>query len=151
MAKKLFLGAEMESLFIVQLYYLSNVYLYVQEVRTGGKHNMMPQREASESIHEQPGPTYGRYEGNQASSAYQHSETTYEQELREGPVGKVYPLPRDNKNVLRFALAVIAMVMLLLFGLLFVVFIGGTGGWISFAAASFAIFIIAAVGLDKIR
>src|SRR5262249_55012233 len=67
------------------------------------------------------------------------------------PVGKVYPLPRDNKNMLRFALAVIAMVMLLLFGLLFVVLIGGTAGWISFAAARLAVCIIAAVGIDKIE
>ena len=112
---------------------------------------MMPQRETSESMHEQAAPNYGRYEGNQTSSARQQYETFYEQELREGQVGKVYPLPRDNKNMLRFALAVIAMVMLLLFGLLFVVFIGGTAGWISFAAASLATFIIAAVGIDKIK
>ena len=112
---------------------------------------MMPQREASESIHEQADPIYGRYEGNQTSSARQQYDTSYEQDLREGLAGKVYPLPRDNKNILRFALAVIAMVMLLLFGLLFVVLIGGTAGWISFAAASLAIFIIAAVGIDKIK
>ena len=112
---------------------------------------MMPQREINESMHEQAGPTYGRYEGDQTSSPRQQYETSFEQELREGPVGKVYPLPRDNRNMLRFALAVIAMVMLFLFGLLFVVFIGGTGGWVSFAAASLAIFIIAAVGIDKIR
>ena len=112
---------------------------------------MMPQREINEPAGEQAGSAYGVYEGNQTSSTHQQYETSYEQELRAGPVGKVYPLPRDNKNVLRFALAVIAMVMLLLFGLFFVVLIGGTGGWISFAAASLAIFIIAAVGIDKIQ
>ena len=112
---------------------------------------MMPQREASKSINGQADATYGRYEGNQVSSARQHFETPYEQELREGPVGKVYPLPRDNKNILRFALAVISMLMLLLFGFLFVVLIGGTAGWISFAAASLAILIIAAAGIDKIQ
>jgi hypothetical protein len=112
---------------------------------------MMPQREAGESIHGQADATYGGYEGNQTASARQQYETPYEQELREGPVSKVYPLPRDNKNLLRFALAVISMVMLLLFGFLFVVLIGGTAGWISFAAASLAIFIIAAVGIDKIQ
>jgi len=42
-------------------------------------------------------------------------------------------------------------VFLLLFGLLFVVFIGGTTGWISFGAASLATFIIAGVGIDKIK
>jgi hypothetical protein len=112
---------------------------------------MMPQREANESIHGQAEATYGRYEGNQASTAHQQYETPYEQELREGPVGKVYPLQRDNKNMLRFALAVISLFMLLLFGLLFVVLIGGTAGWISFAAACLAIFIIAAVAIDKIQ
>jgi hypothetical protein len=112
---------------------------------------MMPQREASESIRGQADATSGSYEGNRTSSARQHYETPYEQELREGQISKVYPLPRDNKNMLRFALAVISMLMLLLFGFLFVVLIGGTAGWISFAAASLAIFIIAAVGIDKIQ
>ena len=112
---------------------------------------MMPQKEVNEAIRQQADPDYGRYEGNQTSSARKQYEASYDQDLREGLVGKVYPLPRDNKNMLRFALAVISMVMLLLFGLLFVVFIGGTAGWISFAAASLAIFIIAAVGIDKIK
>ena len=112
---------------------------------------MMPQRETDQTLHEQADPTYGRYEGNQTSSARPQYDTSYEQDLREAQIGKVYPLPRDNKNMLRFALAVIAMVMLLVFGILFVGIIGGTTGWISFGAASLAIFIIAAVGIDKIK
>ena len=137
---------------------------------------MMPQQEDSEAIHQQADPEYGRYqgnqtpsadqpkivvgssvfydwryEGNQTSSARQHHETSYEQELREGPSGKVYPLPRDNTNILRFALAVIALGLILLFGLLFVVVVGGTTGWASFTVACIAIFIIAGVGIDKIH
>ena len=112
---------------------------------------MMPQEEINATSYRQAEPEFGRYEGTQTSSARQQYETPYEQELREGPVSKVYPLPRDNKNVLRFALAVISMLMLLLFGFLFVVLIGGTAGWISFAAASLAILIIAAAGIDKIQ
>ena len=112
---------------------------------------MMPQKEVSEAMHEQAGPAYGRYEGNQTSSAHQHNETSYEQEVREGPSGKVYPLPRDNKNILRFALAVIALGLLLLFGLLFVVVIGGTTGWASFAVACIAILLIAGVGINSVK
>ena len=112
---------------------------------------MMPQKEVSEAIHQQTDPAYGRYEGNQTSSARQHDETSYEQELREGPSGKVYPLPRDNTNILRFTLAMIALGLILLFGLLFIVVIGGTTGWASFAVACIAIFIIAGVGIDKIH
>src|SRR3989442_15350147 len=112
---------------------------------------MMPQKEVSEAIHQQTGPAYGEYEGNQTSSARQHYETSYEQELREGPSGKVYPLPRDNKNILRFALAVIALGLLLLFGLLFVVVIGGTTGWASFAVACIAILLIAGVGINSVK
>ena len=108
---------------------------------------MMPQKEAGESMHEQTGPTYGRYEGNQG----QHDQTFYEQLLREGPVGKVYPEPRDNKNMLRLIAFAIAMVTLLAFGFLCLVFVGGTGGWISFCAASLAIFIVAVVAIDKIK
>jgi hypothetical protein len=100
---------------------------------------MMPQKEVNEAIHLQADPDYGRYEGTQTSSARQHYETSYEQELRAGPSGKVYPLPRDKTNTLRFALPVIALGLLVLFGLLFVVVVGGTAGWISFAAACFTI------------
>jgi hypothetical protein len=116
-----------------------------------GKHHMMPQRETTESMDEQANPTYGRYEENQTSSSHQQYETLYAQGLRGEQDGKMYPLPRDNKNVLRFALAVISLAMLLLFGLLFVVLVGGTAGWVSFAAACLAILTIAAVGIEKIH
>jgi hypothetical protein len=111
---------------------------------------MMPQKEASESIHEQAGPTYGRYEGDQAY-ARQHDETSYEQLLREGSVGKVYPAPSDNKNMLRLIVFAIAMVTLFAFAVLCLLAVGGIGGWISFCAASLAIFIIAVVAIDKIK
>jgi len=100
---------------------------------------MMPQREVNEAIHQQADPDYGRYEGDQRSSAGQQYEISYEQDLREGSSGKVRPFPRDNANLLHFALAVISLGFLLLFGLIFVVIVGGTAGWISFAAACFAI------------
>ena len=60
------------------------------------------------------------------------SETSYEQEAREG-------------------LAVIALGLILLFGLLFVVRIGGSTGWASFAVAGFVIMVITGVSIDKIR
>jgi hypothetical protein len=112
---------------------------------------MMPQKEVNEAMHEQADPEYGRYEGNQTSSARQHYETSNEQDWREGPSGKVYPLSRDNTNILRFALAVISLGLLLLFGLLFVVVIGGTVGWASFTVACIAIFIIGGVGIISLR
>ena len=112
---------------------------------------MMPQREINEVIHQQVDPDYGRYEGNQTSSARRHYETSYEQDERGGPSGKVYPLLHDKTNTLRFALAVIALGLILLFGLLFVFVIGGTTGWASFAVACFAIMMIAGIGMDKIH
>jgi len=99
---------------------------------------MMPQKEVNDTIHQQADPDYGRYEGNQTSSARQQYETADAQELRDG-LSKVYPLPRDNTNILHFALAVISLCLLLIFGLIFVVVIGGTAGWVSFTAACFAI------------
>ena len=78
-------------------------------------------------------------------------ETSYEQELRGGPSGKVYPLPRDHTNILRFALTVIALGLILLFGPLFVVVIGGTTGWTSFAVACIAILLIAGVGINSVK
>jgi hypothetical protein len=112
---------------------------------------MMPQKEVSEAIYQQADPEYGRYEGNQSSSTRQHDETSYEQELREGSSGKVYPLPHDNTNILRFTLAVIALGLLLLFGLLFVVVIGGTTGWASFAVACIALLMITGIGISSVK
>jgi hypothetical protein len=45
---------------------------------------MMPQKEVNEAIHQQADPDYGRYEGNQTSSARQQYEASDAQELREG-------------------------------------------------------------------
>ena len=100
---------------------------------------MMPQKEVNEASQQQADPDYGRYEGNQTGISRQQYETSYEQELREGPSGKVYPRPGDNTIILRFALAVIALGLLLLFGFLFVIVVGGTAGWLSFAAACFVL------------
>jgi hypothetical protein len=103
---------------------------------------MMPQREVSRPIHEHnDDQTYAR----------QHYETFYEQSLREGAGEKVYVPIRDNKNILRFVLAVFAMVMLLMLAILFIFSLGGTGGWISFCAASLVIFLIAVVAIEKMQ
>ena len=112
---------------------------------------MMPQKEVSEATHQQAGPEYGNYEGTQTSPARQYYEPSYEQELRRGQSGKVYPLPRDNSNVLRFALVLLALGLILLFGLLFIFVIGGTTGWASLAVVCFAIMVITGFGLEKIR
>jgi hypothetical protein len=116
-----------------------------------GTNDMMPQEEINAASHRLADPEFGRYEGTPTSSARQHYETSYEQEAREGLSGKVYPLPRDNTNILRFLLAVIALGLILLFDLLFVVRIGGTTGWASFAVACFVIMVITGVSIDKIR
>ena len=68
-----------------------------------------------------------------------------------GKVTQFYSLSLSVKNTLRFALAVIALGLLLLFGLLFVVVIGGTTGWAGFAIVCFAIFIIGDVGIISIK
>src|SRR5215471_11370714 len=100
---------------------------------------MMPQKEVNEAVHQQVEPDYGRYEGQQTSPARQEYEPSYEQELREGPSGKVYPRSHDTMNTLRFVVPAIALVLLLLFGYLFVVVVGGLAGVISFVAACFVI------------
>src|SRR5881275_376612 len=112
---------------------------------------MMPQKEVSEAIYQPVDPVCGSYEGNQTGVSRYHYETSYEQEAREGLSGKVYPLPRDNTNILRFLLAVIALGLILLFGLLFIVVIGGTIGWPSFTVACLAILIIAGVGINSVK
>jgi hypothetical protein len=97
---------------------------------------MMPQKEVSEAIYQPVDPVYGSYEGNQTASARQQYETSCEQEVREGSSGKVYPLPHDRTNMLRFALAVIAL-GLLLFGLLSCLFsVGHQDGQVSLLPVS---------------
>ncbi|MDQ2888002.1 MAG: hypothetical protein M3Y39_18165 [Chloroflexota bacterium] len=111
---------------------------------------MMPQREANQSPDEQVDSSYGRYEGDQTYTQQQF-ETPYQQPLQGGPAGKVYATAPDNKNVLRLIAFGMAMVALIIFGVLCLIFVGGTAGWISFCAASLAIFIIAVVAIDKIK
>jgi hypothetical protein len=104
----------------------------------GEEDNMIPQREVSESIHEQASSTYGKYEGDQ-EYARQHDETFYGQPLREGPGAKVYP-PLSDRMFRQFLLVfVLSMVVLFAFAVLCLVVVGGTPGWIGFIAASFTI------------
>jgi hypothetical protein len=117
-----------------------------------GTDDMMPQKEVNETIHQQADPDYGRYEGKQSSYANQEFESSYAQDVREGPSGKVYPRSRDTMNLLRFVVPAIALVLLLLFGYLFVVVVGGMAGVISFVAACFVIcccLAFVAVGFQK--
>jgi len=112
---------------------------------------MMPQQERSSGMYQQADSAHGRYEGSQTGESGPRSEAAYGQDLREGLSGKVYPQQRDNTNVLCFALAVIALGLMLLFGLLFVVVIGGTTGWASFAVACFALIFITCIGIIAIK
>ena len=115
---------------------------------------MIPQSEAKASIHEQPRSIYGGYEGDR-EYARQHDEASYEQMPREGPVGKVYPPQSGNINLFyQFVIVfVISMVALFAFAVLCLVFVGGTGGWIGFIAASFAILCIAStfIGMNNVK
>jgi hypothetical protein len=111
---------------------------------------MIPQREAGESLHEQASSTYGSYQGGQ-QDARQYDAISYEQPLREGPGGKVYPSLSDNKNMLRLVWFVVAMVALLAFAVVCLVIVGGTAGWISFCAASFTIMVIASTAITAMK
>ena len=111
---------------------------------------MMPQRETGDAIHEQAETTYGGYEGNQMYGE-QHYEAAYEQPVRHGAAGKVYPIQADNKNLLRLITFFMAMVFLIVFAIICLLFVGGTGGWVSFAVAAFVIFVTAVVAIDKIK
>jgi hypothetical protein len=111
---------------------------------------MMPQRETNESIYEQADSTYGSYEGSQTFARHS-DERAGAQPLKEARGEKVYPELHDHKNMFRLGMFVIAMVTLLLCAVLFVFFLGGTGGWVSFIVAAFAIFLVTVVAIDKIQ
>jgi hypothetical protein len=116
------------------------------------KVTVIPQQEASESLHEQASSAYGRYEGDQ-EYASQHDVTSYEHPLREGSGGKVYPPPSDNMFRQFVIVFVLSMVALFAFAVLCLVFVGSTGGWIAFIAASFAIMCIAStfIGMNAAK
>ena len=111
---------------------------------------MMPQRAENEPIYEQADTSYGRYEGDQDVS---HSSDLRSDNpiSRETSGEKVYPQQNNRKNMFRLGMFMVAMVMLLLFALLFVFFLGGTGGWISFIVAASVIFLLTVVVIDKIE
>ena len=122
--------------------------------------------------HEQSSSTYGRYEEQQAYAQQGH-ETPYRQtskgetldddfveavserivqRLRQETAGKVYPQPQQfDKNILRTAMGLISMFIQVLFAFLFVIIVGGTTGWISFAIGSFILFLITVVAIDKVK
>jgi len=122
----------------------------VREPEREGPYTMMPQREAGELIHGQTDSTYGAYEGDQLN-AHQPSEPSFEQPLRDGLGGKVYPEPRDNKNRLRLMVFLIAMAMILICAVLFIFFMGGIAGGISFVAAAFVISALSYATMEKIQ
>jgi hypothetical protein len=100
---------------------------------------MMQQKEGSSARQQFADPDYRRYEGNQTGDSRLHYETSSEQGAREEQFSKVYPLQRDKMKIFRFAMPVIVLGLLLLFGFLFVIVVGGTAGWVSFAAACFVL------------
>ncbi len=110
----------------------------------------MPQQEGRSAIQHSADLDYGRYEGNQAGAS-DHYAPSYAQDIREGLSGKVYPPPHDKRNILCFTLAVIALGLIVLFGLLFGVVIGGMVAAMDFALACLAILIIAGVGIVAIK
>src|SRR6266487_2983523 len=104
-----------------------------------GIEHMMPQHEGNSARQVFADPDYGRYKGNQMGDSRLPNEPSSEQSAGEEPYSKIYPLPRDKMASFRVVLPMIALGLLLLFGFLFVVVVGGTTGWISFATACFTI------------
>ena len=111
---------------------------------------MMPQRETNESTSEQLEPTYGKYEGEQASTRYA-DEIADIQPIRETTGTKVHSSRGMDRNALRFLMFLTAMIMLVIFAILCLFFFGGIGGWISFVVAAGVIFLTTAVVIEKIE
>ena len=111
---------------------------------------MMPQREASESVHGHTDLPYGAYEGDQFS-AHHPTEPFFEQPMRDGLGGKVYPEPRDHKNRLRLMVYLIALAMILLCAVLFIFFLGGMAGGVGFVGAAVVIAVLSLAAIEKIQ
>ncbi|SRR6266581_2550588 len=94
--------------------------------------------------------SYGKYNA-QSTDAHQEYGTSYMQTLAAKNNGKVYTPVRDNRNILRLMTAMFSMLMLLPFAFFFKIFVQGPQGWIGFSIASFVIFLIAVVTIDKVQ
>ena len=116
---------------------------------TGGE-TLMMQQGAIGPTQDHVDSTYGGYEGEQAYAYHSFASPDQGQQREEG-VGKLNPSKQDNKNKHILTAFAMALGTLLILAVLCVVFVGGTGGWISFCAASLAIFIMTAVVIDKIK
>lgn len=112
---------------------------------------MMQQRDTTGADDQQVEAAYGRYTGSRADPPGQQHEAPYEQNVIEGAAGKIYPSPHERTNTLRFILTVLALGLILLFGLLFVVAIGGATGWASFAVACIAVLLVAGIGMSSLK
>ena len=115
-------------------------------------------------------PQYGRYSGQSyaqqeyeppyASPSPQGVDTDFAdvvaervvQRLREDKSGKIYPQTQSrDKNILRIVIAFVSILLFFPFAFLFLIMVGGTAGWISFAGVGFTIFVLSLVTLDKIK
>ncbi len=112
---------------------------------------MMSQKHVDEPGGEHSDFPYGRYEGEQPVYPPQREEPQAAPFLREGFAEKANLQPRENTNLFRLLTFVIAMAALLGFAYVCLVLVSGTGGWIGFCAAAFAIMIIASTAISVKR
>jgi hypothetical protein len=68
-----------------------------------------------------------------------------------GAPSKVYPSRAEQGNLFRFLVVLMAMVTILVLAVICLIIVGGTMSWLSFGAGSFAVFLVTAVALDKMK
>src|SRR5579884_3217281 len=104
---------------------------------------MMPQRDLHELSYEQAEPMYEGYRGEQERARpladSPRAESAKEEQTS---AAKTHDRAKNERNMLRIGLFFATMVMILVFAVLFVFFLGGVGGWISFVVAAGIIFIL---------
>jgi hypothetical protein len=109
---------------------------------------MIQQMNENDSMYEQVNPTYSGYQDKQAYDR-QKVQTSDSQFQWEEPGEKVFAPRRDHKNMLRFALATMAMVTMITIAVLCMLSSAGEVGWLGFGIASFAIFLTAFMAIEK--
>lgn len=110
----------------------------------------MSQWNASQTINEQADFMYKGYQEEQVYARQEDGPLQGGTE-RVSQGEKVYAPRQTSANMLRFALTMAALATLLLIALFCLLSGAGEAAWIGFGIASFGIFLLVAVALDKIR
>jgi len=111
---------------------------------------MLSEMNDSELIYERANLAYRGYQ-QKLEYGWQEVQTSDDRLQWEDIGEKVHTPRRDHKNTLRFGLAIMGMVTMIVIAVLCMLSDAGAVSWLGFGIASFAIFLTAFMTIEKIQ